>query len=102
MFFIKVHTQGGRSILAVCDKELIGTRLKGKKISFLVSKGFYDGDLVNEDAVLALIKNVSSANLIGNRCVGLLIENGIVSKEDTLDIQGQMHVQIYDISEERD
>ncbi|MFO8050315.1 MAG: DUF424 family protein [Thermoplasmatota archaeon] len=100
-FRMKVHAHGGRTVLAVCDKGLIGRTISEKELSVTITESFYGVDLVNEGSFLSLLPNVSSANFIGNDCVDTLIEKGMVREEDVMTIAGIKHVQIYDLSFER-
>ena len=95
---MKIHAIGEQLILAACDKEIIGKTFEEGEIQFKVSEYFYGGDLVNEDTFLKMIKQVTSANIVGNLCVGLLIKAGIVESSSVLRIDTIQHIQLYDVS----
>jgi hypothetical protein len=99
--FMRIHAAGDQVILAACDKELLGRTLVRGDLQFKISYHFYGGDLVNEKTFLMMMGQVTSANVVGNHCVGLLIESGMVEKESVIRIENVMHVQVYHVSMER-
>lgn len=98
-FHLKLHAYGGLITMAVCDEHLLGRTLKDETHEFIVSKGFYGGDIVSKESFLSTMKNVKSANFIGNQCVDILVGEGIVDTRSVLIIGGEKHVQIYDLSD---
>jgi hypothetical protein len=99
-FFVNVHEKNGRRVLAVCDEELLGKVLEEDEICLDLEKykGFYAGELKDEQELRNLLKETSSfesLNLVGNRSVKIAMCLGIVDEEDVIIIDGQMHVQIY-------
>lgn len=96
--YMKIHAAGNQLILAACDKELLGKTLKKDDIHFKISEHFYGGDLVNGDTFLNMMKQVTSANIIGDLCVDLLIEAGIVDGSSVVIIDNVKHTQVYDVS----
>jgi len=99
--YLRLHSAGGQVILAACDEHLLGTRLEMGELQFPVSKHFYGGDLVSDETFLNMIGQVSSANIVGDHCVDLLLEKGIVDGDSVTLIGEVKHVQIYTISIER-
>jgi hypothetical protein len=98
---MKIHAAGDQLILAACDRDLLGKTLHSEEVEFKVSEHFYGGDLVNGETFLNMIGQITSANVVGNLCVDLLIENGIVDGSSIMNIDGIKHVQIYDLSDIR-
>ena len=95
--YMRLHSAGGQLILAACDKHLLGERLEMGELLFPVSKHFYGGDLVSDETFLNMIGQVSSANIVGNHCVDLLLDKGIVDRNSVTLIGEVKHVQIYTI-----
>ena len=93
----KKHEYNNQIVLAVCDKEHLGVTFEDGKLSFTVSKHFYGGDNVLEEEILELIKEASSANLFGNKCVDLFIREGLINERNVILIKGIKHAQIYNI-----
>ena len=88
MFIHKIHRMNGKVIVAVCDAELKGTKLRDRP-EFVVGE-FYGDEQIGEE-VAEIVKDADSANLIGNRIVGLMEEMGIVDKESIALVGGEKH-----------
>jgi len=99
--FMRLHSAGGQLILAACDEDLLGKRLEMGELQFPVSQHFYGGDLVSDETFLKMIDQVTSANIVGNHCVDLLLEKGIVDTDSVTLIGEVKHVQIYTIPKGR-
>ncbi|MGA1848363.1 MAG: DUF424 domain-containing protein [Thermoplasmatota archaeon] len=97
---MKMHRAGDQFILAACDRELLGTTIKRNDLDFKVSSYFYGGDLVSDETFLNMVSQVKNANIVGNHCIGLLIEKGLILSDSVVSLDGVGHVQIYDITRE--
>ncbi len=85
-------------MLAMCDEELMGRMLKEGKVEINLRDygGFYKGELLSEDEVSKKIDGrVYSANVVGDRSVGLLIKKGIVKQGEVHTVQGVMFVHLF-------
>ncbi|MGA1820505.1 MAG: DUF424 domain-containing protein [Thermoplasmatota archaeon] len=99
--YMRLHSASGHLVLAACDHHLLGVRLEMGELQFLVSKHFYGGDLVSDETFLNMLGQVSSANIVGDHCVDLLLSRNIVSPESVTKVGDVKHVQIYTISMDR-
>jgi len=79
----------------VCDKELCGKTLKGEKVDFKVSEGFYKGEEIDEKELREKLHEFGNINIVGNKAVKIAIEEKLVYKEGILKIAGIKHVQIF-------
>ena len=93
----KKHEINGKTILAVCDEDLIGKKIETEKIEFFVSERFYGGQKITNEELLTLYEEVDSINLIGNECVQLLQKKGLINESSIININNTKHVQIYKI-----
>jgi len=93
----KIHGAESNRILAVADKELCGKTLKSEKIEFVVSDSFYNGKEITETELKKILHEFENINLVGNKAVGIAIEEKLVSQENIVIIQGVKHVQIFKI-----
>lgn len=99
--YMKIHAAGDQTILAACDKEILGRTLIRGELQFKISEHFYGGDLVNGETFLMMIEQVTSANVVGNLCVDLLLEAGIIDETSVIEIDNIKHTQMYRVSMER-
>ena len=95
--FCKVHGTGSNTVLAVCDKEILGKTLKEGKISFSASQSFYKGAEVGEEELRKKIREFGNVNIVGNKAVSIALEEKLVSQESIVEIAGVKHVQIFKI-----
>lgn len=82
------------SILAVCDKDLIGKKFESGKLCLNVSERFYKGELVDEEDALKLIKSHNNINLVGKNSIALVLKENIITKDHILKIKNIPHAQI--------
>ena len=69
-------------IITLCDKDLYGKTIKDKGIEFKINN-FYKGDeLCTNDIKKGDFENVISIHAIGENSVNLLVNLGIISKDD--------------------
>lgn len=95
-FACKIY-RGSPTLLAACDKELLGKVLKFGEVDFVVRESFYFEKFVDHNELTRLLKEAHIANLIGNKLVGHLIESGLVNRNKVKLIDGVSHIQIYKI-----
>jgi hypothetical protein len=96
MFYYKIQRYGTETILAVCDKGIIGKRFEDGELVLDVKEEFYCDEECGEE-VIELFDQATIINLVGNKIVSLAIEKGWVEKENVLTIKGVMHAQIIKI-----
>ena len=100
--YIKVHTTGerygNRYVVAVCDEDLIGKRLKDDKYDITVSERFYKGDKISEEKLIIILKEAINVNLIGEKSIEAGIKAGVIKKENVVKIKGVPHAQAVTIT----
>ncbi len=94
MIYVKIYRVQGEVLLAACDEELLGKTFREGELKLEVKERFYKGELVDEDALDAMLEEATIANLTGERCVGKAIELGYVDEARVLRIQGVPHAQM--------
>ncbi len=97
--YLKIHDSKGQRIIAACDKELIGLVLEEGKyfVDLKNHSSFYKGDSCNEEELETALNNFTSANLVGEKAVGVAIRKNLISKEDITLIKNLPFIQIYNI-----
>ncbi|MGC9037677.1 MAG: DUF424 family protein [Candidatus Micrarchaeia archaeon] len=100
--YVKVYEMQQGTMLAMCDEELIGMQLKeGARIMDLKTYSkFYVGEKKSEKEVEEIVSKakIYSANVVGERAVGVLIKMGIVKEEEVMRIQQVPFVHLYSVS----
>jgi hypothetical protein len=81
-------------LVAVCDEDCLGETYESGDVSLTVTDEFYGGDSADADAVVDALTRASVANLVGERCVDVAIEAGLVDEERVLDLGDARHAQL--------
>ena len=81
-------------LVSVCDPDVMGETFENGNVSLTVDEEFYDGEEVDEGAVVDSLAKCSVANLVGTETVDLAIEHGFVDEENVLDLEGTRHAQL--------
>ncbi len=101
--YLKIHATGQRYghrfVVAVCDKSLIGKKLrdKEKNIEIEVSERFYKGEEKTEEEVIKILKDATNINLIGEEAVNAGLKAEMITEENIIMIKGVPHAQFYSL-----
>jgi hypothetical protein len=91
---VKVHKKDGRTMVAVCDDELLGKKFEEDNKQLDLTSDFYKGDRYTDKQLVGdMIRNADVINLVGTISVSLGIEEGLIEKEHIINIQGIPHAQ---------
>lgn len=93
MFSLKMHRAGPDTVLACCDRTLLGRKLTGEA-DIHVSEGFYGGEDADERRFLDLMRGATIANLMGDSIVALAVKEGIVDEKNVITVCGVKHAQV--------
>lgn len=92
---VKLHkTSDGRTILAICDKNLLNKKFEEGGLQLDLTSDFYKGGEKPEKEVFELIKRAQIINAVGEKCIHFLLKNKIVSEESIIKIRDIPHVQV--------
>jgi len=96
--FLRIHRfPGTGDVVAVCDRELINTTVSHDSITVTITEAFYGSSPATEEEVRAALKDAGNINLMGERCVNLAIEMGLITRSGCLMIGRIPHAQIYQL-----
>ncbi len=93
MIKMKVYRRGDEVLVAACDADLLGKSFKEGELRIEVSS-FYDGLQVHKNELVRHMKLATIANLVGEKVVGIAIEEGYIDKENIIRIDGIPHAQM--------
>ncbi len=89
--FIKVYSSY-RTIVAICDSDILGKKFEEGKFQLDVRENFYKGEEITEEKLIHLMKNYlkedATFNIVGKEAVETCLKAGIISKEGIKKIQG--------------
>ncbi|NLI62221.1 MAG: DUF424 family protein [Methanosarcinaceae archaeon] len=89
--YIKIHERDKNILIAVCDKELIGTKLKYKKREIEISESFYKGEEKTTEEICNILKNATNVNIMGEKSINCAINAGIIDSNFVIYIENVPH-----------
>ena len=89
--YLKINQSPQGKVIAVCDRELLGTTLQGDSFDFEISAFFYGGKEIGEDELKLCFAQAGSLNLVGRRTIECAIACGAVDPAAICDIGGIPH-----------
>ena len=82
--FIKIH-KSCRTVVALCDSELLGKKFEEGKRQLDVRENFYKGDKVNEEQAINILRiqamEDATFNIAGKKSVDSALKAGIITKK---------------------
>lgn len=93
MYWCKVFTVKHDVVVAICDEELLGRKIKSKGLTVTISKNFYGGEKINEETAKRIMETATIGNLFGKKIVELAKKQGLVAEENVITIDGVEHAQ---------
>ena len=84
-------------LVSVCDADVLGETFENGDISLTVTESFYGGDdaeRVDADAVVDGLRRATVANLVGDRCIDVAVDAGLIDEETVIDVGGTRHAQL--------
>jgi len=88
MMLVKVHEHGEFTVVAVCDKCLIGKKFEEGSLCLEISERFYDGSEVSDDDMMELVEDCRTMNIVGEESVKFFLGKGIISEKNVNKVEG--------------
>ena len=90
---VKVHKRGDRTVVAVCDSDLIGRKFSEGDRQLDLTGDFYNGDERDDSSVGDLIRNADIINLVGKSAIKLGLQEEVITQDHVITIDGIPHAQ---------
>ncbi|MDD1768957.1 MAG: DUF424 family protein [Methanomassiliicoccales archaeon] len=94
MITARVHRVGRETVVAACDKDLIGKVLRDGELRLEVASSFYEGEDVDEEKLLSRLSLATIANLVGHRTISIAAKHNYINEDCVLMIAGVPHAQM--------
>ncbi len=93
---VKIHkSNDGRTIIAICDKDILGKNFEEGKAQLDLTKGFYKGTEMSEDEVIDLVRGKSCyLNIVGKKSIELAIRKDLIKMDNIRKIAGIPYTQV--------
>ena len=94
---IKTHKAQGQIVVAMCDAELVGRKLKDGKIQITLNDGFYGGEVFDADetGLFNMLRGATSYNIFGEHAIAVAVKYNLVDKAAVRLVDGVPHAQVY-------
>jgi len=99
MMLVKIHKKDNRTVVSVCDKDLLGKLLEENGKQLDLRGEFYKGEEKSIEETGDLIRNADGVNLVGKEAVDLGLQEGVIGTENIITIKGIPHAQAILIQE---
>ncbi|HUU76244.1 MAG TPA: DUF424 domain-containing protein [Methanoregulaceae archaeon] len=94
--YLKIHrSPDGDQVVAVCDHELLNTRVRRGELEICISEGFYGNRLSDADEVRSVLKMAGNVNLMGERVVALAVDMGLIERSNCFMFGTVPHAQVF-------
>lgn len=90
---VKIHKRNEKTIVAVCDDDLLGQVFEQDGAVLDLSSSFYAGDMVTEPEAGDLVRNADIVNLVGDKSVKLGLEEDVIHEANVKEIDGVPYAQ---------
>jgi hypothetical protein len=97
---VKVHKKDEKTIVAVCDSDLLGKKFEQGELQLDLTSDFYKGDEMDEKEAGDLVRNADIVNLVGKNSVKLGMQEGVIDEDHVMEIAGVPHAQAVIVHEE--
>lgn len=84
---VKVHTSGEKKMVSIADKDLIGKEFEEGEKYLNVSKSFYDGEEMGEEAI-GLLDGANSINIVGRESIDFALNHNLINKDHIMEVDG--------------
>ena len=98
---VKVHHKDERTVVAVCDSNILGKLFEEGDLQLDLRSEFFNGDIYDDMLVVGdLLRNADSVNIVGDESVKLGLYEGVIDPDHVKVVQGVPHAQAVILHEE--
>ena len=97
-YVVRLMNWNGLRLLNVCEKELLGSVVKGDGLEMRISEDYFGGEVVEREEVIRLVKECEIVNLVGNEIVEAVVEEGLANGDAVRIIGGVSFLMIFKFS----
>ena len=95
--YSKIHKIQNSTVLACCDKHLVGKVLKEGELELRVRADFYKDKIIDENELDELLGESDNINLLGEKSVTVALKKGFINEGDVIKIKGIPHALVFKI-----
>ena len=87
-FSVRVSDYQKKTMLNICDAELLGKKIVQDDLTVNISEGYYGDRFVDQKEAESLLQNASIINMVGKETISLSVNIGIGSENGIKIISG--------------
>ncbi len=92
--YLRIVKNQGTTLVAACDRTLLGRTFRQGKLKLEVLRSFYQGVPSTIEETMQALEVANIGNLVGTTVVTAAIKKGLVDPEAVIKIDGVPHAQI--------
>lgn len=90
---VRIHKKEGRTIVAVCDSDLLGKVFEEGNKQLDLRGEFYNGIVMDRVTLGDMVRNADAVNLVGKDSVQVGLDEGVIEKDQVFMVKGIPHAQ---------
>jgi len=91
---VKIHKKDDRTVVAVCDDDLLGRKIEENELQLDLSSDFYKGTQYSDKVLVRdIMRNADILNVVGKISVALALEEGLIDKKHIITVKDVPHAQ---------
>lgn len=94
-FALNVHNTAKGTVVAACDRNLIGETIQDGNVTLTVEPSFYNGEDADIDRIHQETQRATTTNFVGEDLITALIDHGTISEDEVEYIDDVPHVQLF-------
>lgn len=85
---VKLHISGGKKIVSIADKNILGKEFEDGEKYLNVSKNFYGGEDMDEEETIKALNGASSINIVGKESIKFALDSKLIKKDNVMKVNG--------------
>lgn len=94
-FALNIHDTQNGTVVAACDRDLLGETFQDGDITLTVKQAFYDGEDADVERIHDETQRATTTNFVGEHLITALIDRGTISEDEVQYVDGVPHVQLF-------
>ncbi|MBN2111727.1 DUF424 family protein [Candidatus Woesearchaeota archaeon] len=99
MIVAKIHKAREKTMLSICDKNLLGKKFNEKGLEIDLTTDFYMGEEKTMEELRKIIKNIDMMNVTGKEAVDFAVKEKLIEENNIIIIEEVPHAQALFTSE---
>ncbi len=94
-FLLNVHDTPQGTVVAACDKQVLGETFQDGSVTLTVKPAFYDGEAADVERIHQETQRATTTNFVGEHLITALIDHGTITEDEVAYVDDVPHVQLF-------